>query len=47
MRIVVGITGASGALVGVEFLRRCSEEKFLILTKQKPEALLIEPGWRG
>ena len=33
MRIVVGITGASGAAFGVEFVRRCPGEKFLILTK--------------
>ena len=44
MRIVVGITGASGALVGVEFLRRCSEEKFLILTKWGRCVLKEETG---
>ncbi len=31
MRIVVGMTGASGAIFGVDFLRRCPGEKFLIL----------------
>ena len=48
MRIVVGITGASGAMFGVEFLRRCPGEKFLILTKWgrcvlKEETGLTEP----
>ncbi len=33
MRVVVGMTGASGAVFGVDFLRRCPVEKFLILTK--------------
>ena len=33
MRIVVGMTGASGGIFGVEFLRRCPGEKYLILTK--------------
>lgn len=33
MRIVVGITGASGSIFGVDFLRRAQAEKFLILTK--------------
>ena len=29
MRIVVGITGASGSAIGVEFLRRCQAGKYL------------------
>ncbi len=33
MRIVVGITGSSGAVYAVEFLKKCSEEKFLIISK--------------
>lgn len=34
MRVVVGISGASGAAYGVEFLKRCpADEKFLILTR--------------
>ena len=44
MRIVVGITGASGALFGVEFLRRCPAEKFLILTKWGRYVLKEETG---
>ena len=44
MRLVVGITGASGALFGVEFLRRCPAEKFLILTKWGRYVLKEETG---
>ena len=33
MRIVVGITGSSGAIYGVEFLKKCEAEKFLIMSK--------------
>lgn len=33
MRIVVGITGSSGALYAVEFLKQCKAEKFLIVSK--------------
>lgn len=47
MRIVLGISGASGAAFGVEFLKRCpAEEKYVILTRWgrnnlKSEANLI------
>ena len=44
MRIVVGMTGASGAIFGVEFLRRCPPEKFLILTKWGRYVLKEETG---
>jgi 4-hydroxy-3-polyprenylbenzoate decarboxylase len=44
MRIIVGITGASGAIFGVEFLRRCQAEKFLILTKWGRYVLKEETG---
>ena len=44
MRIVVGMTGASGAVFGVEFLRRCPGEKFLILTKWGRYVLKEETG---
>ena len=44
MRIVVGMTGASGAIFGVEFLRRCQAEKFLILTKWGRYVLKEETG---
>ena len=44
MRIVVGMTGASGAIFGVDFLRRCPGEKFLILTKWGRYVLKEETG---
>lgn len=44
MRIVIGMTGASGAIFGVEFLRRCQAEKFLILTKWGRMVLKEETG---
>lgn len=44
MRIVVGMTGASGAIFGVEFLRRCPAEKYLILTKWGRYVLTEETG---
>ena len=44
MRVVVGITGASGATFGVEFLRRCDAEKYLILTKWGRYVLKEETG---
>jgi 4-hydroxy-3-polyprenylbenzoate decarboxylase len=34
MRVILGISGASGAQYGVEFLKRCpADEKFVILTR--------------
>ena len=44
MRIVVGMTGASGSAFGVELLRRCQAEKFLILTKWGRYVLKEETG---
>lgn len=44
MRIVIGMTGASGSIFGVEFLRRCPAEKFLILTKWGRYVLKEETG---
>ena len=44
MRIIVGMTGASGAVFGVELLRRCPGEKFLILTKWGRYVLKDETG---
>ena len=44
MRVIVGITGASGALFGVDFIRRCPAEKFLILTKWGRYVLKEETG---
>ena len=45
MRIVIGITGASGAIFGVEFLKRCpAEEKYVILTRWGRNLLKSEAG---
>ena len=44
MRVVVGVTGASGAIFGVEFLRRCPADKYLILTKWGRYVLKEETG---
>jgi len=44
MRIVIGIAGASGAMFGVDFVRRCPAEKFLILTKWGRYVLKEETG---
>ena len=44
MRIIIGMTGASGAVFGVEFLRRCQAEKYLILTKWGRYVLKEETG---
>ncbi len=44
MRIVVGMTGASGSVFGVDFLRRCQAEKYLILTKWGRYVLKEETG---
>ena len=44
MRLVVAVTGASGAAFGVDFLRRCQAEKYLILTKWGRYVLKEETG---
>src|SRR3954471_6415361 len=45
MRMVIGISGASGAAFGVEFLKRCpAEEKYLILTRWGRNILKTETG---
>jgi len=33
MRIILGITGSSGAVYAVEFLKQCTADKFLIVSK--------------
>jgi 4-hydroxy-3-polyprenylbenzoate decarboxylase len=33
VRIVVGITGSSGAVYAVDFLKQCTAEKFLVVSK--------------
>lgn len=44
MRTVVAMTGASGAAVGVEFLKRCPGEKFLLLSRWGKSVLFQETG---
>jgi 4-hydroxy-3-polyprenylbenzoate decarboxylase len=44
MRIVVGITGSSGALYAQEFLRRCDAEKFLVVSRWGKALLKDELG---
>ena len=44
MRIIVGMTGASGAVFGVDFIRRCPGDKYLILTKWGRYVLKEETG---
>ena len=33
MRIIIGITGSSGAVYAVDFLKHCTGDKFLVLSK--------------
>jgi len=33
MKTIVGVTGASGVVYGVDFLRRCPDDKYLIASK--------------
>lgn len=44
MRTVVAITGASGTMVAVEFLKRCPGEKYLILSRWGKAVLHQETG---
>ncbi|GJQ20126.1 MAG: aromatic acid decarboxylase [Bacteroidia bacterium] len=44
MRIVVGITGSSGAVFAREFLRRCEAEKYLVVSKWGKALLKDELG---
>lgn len=44
MRIVVGISGSSGAVYGVRFVKRCPGEKHLIVSKWGEEVLRHETG---
>jgi len=43
-RVVIGISGASGSLVGASFVRRCPGEKFLIISEWGTKNLEIEAG---
>ncbi|HUN67080.1 MAG TPA: UbiX family flavin prenyltransferase [Bacteroidota bacterium] len=44
MRIVLGITGSSGAVYAVNFLKRCPGDKFLIVSKWGKALLNSETG---
>ncbi len=44
MRIVVGITGSSGAFYALEFLKRCDADKFLVVSKWGKVLLKEELG---
>ncbi|MCH7760409.1 UbiX family flavin prenyltransferase [candidate division TA06 bacterium] len=44
MRIVVGMTGSSGTIFGVEFLKHCPNDKYLILSEWGEKVLQIEVG---
>ena len=43
-RYLIAMTGASGAAYGVDFVRRCPGEKFLILTDWARHVLASELG---
>jgi len=44
MRTIVGITGASGVAYGVDFLRRCPDDKYLVASKWGKHVLNEELG---
>jgi flavin prenyltransferase len=44
MRTIVGFTGASGAAYGVDFLRRCPDDKYLVASKWGKRVLHEELG---
>ena len=44
MRTIVGITGASGVAYGVDFVRRCPDDKYLIASKWGRHVLNEELG---
>jgi len=43
-RYVVGVTGASGAIHAVDFLRRCPGEKYLVMSDWARQVMLSETG---
>lgn len=46
MRTIIALTGASGAAVGVEFIKRCPGEKYLIVSRWGRSVLYQETGLR-
>ncbi len=47
MRTIVGITGASGVVYGVDFTRRCPDDKYLIVSKWGKHVLNEELGLKA
>ena len=43
-RYLVGMTGASGSIYGVDFLKRCPGEKFLVMSNWARQVLQSETG---
>ena len=46
LKVVVGMTGASGAIFAVDFLKRCPGSKYLIASKWARAVLHTELGFR-
>jgi len=46
LRVLVGMTGASGAAYAVDFLRRCPGQKYLVMSKWARAVLHAETGLR-
>lgn len=46
LRVLVGVTGASGAVYAVDFLRRCPGDKYLVVSKWARAVLHSELGLR-
>ncbi|MFN0117250.1 MAG: UbiX family flavin prenyltransferase [Elusimicrobiota bacterium] len=44
MRTIIAMTGASGSAIGVEFIKNCPGEKFLIVTRWGKSVLHQETG---
>ena len=44
MRTVIALTGASGIIYGVEFLKRCPGEKYLVISDWGKAVLKMETG---
>lgn len=45
-RYLIGMTGASGSVYGVDFVRRCPGEKYLVLSDWARQVLFSETGMK-
>jgi 4-hydroxy-3-polyprenylbenzoate decarboxylase len=45
-RYLIGMTGASGAIYGVDFVKRCPGEKYLVLSDWARQVLFSETGMK-